>query len=109
MGFTVEIENGKPARVHVETIEELRELLGYGNVVKTRAVAARRTPRRKAPKSRGPNAATRKNSKPAGKTKKGTRGGGPEVFQLAKERNIRSSEARSILAKQKQAAKKKSA
>jgi hypothetical protein len=108
MGFSLEIEfMGKPATIHVDTIEELRDLIGYGNVVKTRTIATKRIAKRRGPKGRGPNAATRSNKAAKTKAKTGSRGWGPDVFEMAREKNIRTSEARSIIAKQKQAAKKK--
>lgn len=96
MGFSVECEVlGKPATIHVDTIEELRDLMGYGNVIKTRTIAAKRVAKRKTNPTR---------SNKAGKTKRGSRGWGKDVYQMAKERNISPLAARSEIAKQKKKA-----
>lgn len=103
MGFSIAFEfMGKPATISVDTIDELSQLMRYGNGVKTRTTATKRAPKYREPKGRGPNAPTRKNNKPASKTKKtGSRGWGPDVYDLAKARNISAGQARSIIAKDK--------
>ena len=99
MGYSIECEIlGKPATIHVDTIEELRELIGYGNVVKTRTIATKRVAKSRTNPTR---------SNKAGKTKRGSRGWGPDVYEMAKSRNISPLAARSELAKQKRTGKKK--
>jgi len=113
MGYSVECEiMGKPATIHVDTIEELRELMNYGNVVKTRQTATRRVAKHREPKGRGHNAPTRKNNKPAGKTKskaKGSRGWGKDVYDRAKAKNISVMQARTELAAEKKKTGRKAA